>query len=97
MAQLALLYKLINSFTVHAQPAEGEDSDEYKALTKDAIMTAVLPAVCHTKDDIRGAATKILVDVQKQTKNITLIDLQILPDKIRETVWEKLSDTLMLI
>jgi hypothetical protein len=75
MAQLALLYKLINSFPVHASPAEGEDSDEYKALTKGAILEAVLPSVCHTKDDIRGAATKILVDVQKQTKNISLVDL----------------------
>lgn len=60
---------------MHAFAAEGEDSDEYKALTKGAILEAVLPSVCHTKDDIRGAATKILVDVQKQTKNISLVDL----------------------
>ena len=57
----------------------------------------VLPSACHTKDDIRGAATKILIDVQKQTKNIVLTDLESLPEKVRESVWEKLSETLMLI
>jgi len=31
-----------------------------------------MPSLSHTKDDIRGAAIKILLDVQKQTKNITL-------------------------
>jgi hypothetical protein len=36
-----------------------------KALTKEQILDVVLPSVSHTKDDIRGAATKILIDVQK--------------------------------
>lgn len=51
----------------------------------------------HSRDDIRGAASKILVDVQKQTKNITLLDLEQLSDKVKESVWDKLSETLMLI
>ena len=36
MAQLALLYKLINSFKVFPEdPADGDDSDDLKALTKE--------------------------------------------------------------
>lgn len=65
MAQLALLYKLINSFKVYPEDVDGDDSDDLKALTKDQILDVVMPSVCHTKDDIRGAATKILLDVQK--------------------------------
>jgi len=61
---LALLYKLINSFKVFPEdPADGDDSDDLKALTKEQIIEVVLPSVCHTKDNIREAATKILVDV----------------------------------
>jgi hypothetical protein len=65
MAQLALLYKLINSFKVHSEQGDGDDSDDLKALTKEQILDVVLPSVSHTKDDIRGAATRILIDVQK--------------------------------
>jgi hypothetical protein len=38
-------------------------------------MQVVLPSVGHSRDDIRSAATRILIDVQKQTKNIVLNDL----------------------
>lgn len=82
---------------MHSDSGEGDDSDDLKALTKDQIVDVVLPACSHTKDDIRGAATKILVDVQKQVKTITIADLQSLPDKLKETLWEKLSETLMLV
>ena len=57
----------------------------------------VLPSLTHNKDDIRAAATKILVDVQTQTKAITKADLAELPDKVRDALWDKLQETLMLI
>lgn len=82
---------------MHAGDQDGDDSDDLKALTKDQICDVVLPSCSHTKDDIRGAATKILLDVQKQTKCIKLNDLESLPEKIRDTLWEKLSETLMLV
>lgn len=79
---------------MHAEEGEGNDSDDLKALTKEQILDVVLPSICHTKDDIRGAATKILLDVQKQTRSVVLQDLESLPEKVRETMWEKLQDVL---
>lgn len=43
------------------QEVSGED--EETSLSKPKILNAVLPAVNHTKDDIRNAAVKILVDL----------------------------------
>lgn len=63
MAQLALLYKLVNSFNVELS-AENFDGNP-KALTKEAIVEVVVPSCAHSKDDIRNAALKILTDVQK--------------------------------
>ncbi len=60
LAQLALLYKLVNSFKVEAR---NHELDDPKALSKEFILQVVLPSCSHTKDDIRGAAVKILVDV----------------------------------
>ena len=34
-AQLALLYKMVNSFPVHSEQTDSNDSDDQKALTKD--------------------------------------------------------------
>ena len=58
MAQLALLYKLVNSFPVSC-------SDATKSITKSNIIKVVVPSCSHNKEDIRGAALKILIDVQK--------------------------------
>jgi len=50
----------------------------------------VLPSVCHSKEDVRNAAVKILIDTQKQTGDIVEEDLVNLPDKIRIALWEKI-------
>lgn len=60
LAQLALLFKLVSSFKVHSEEQAGDDSDDLKALTKESILEVVLPTLLHPKEDIRGAATKIL-------------------------------------
>lgn len=92
MAQLALLYKLVNSFAVQGATHELDDP---KALTKEIILDVVLPSCSHTREEIRTAALKILVDVQKQTGAITQEDLLILPQKIMDQVWEKVSSTMI--
>jgi hypothetical protein len=50
-----------------------------------------MPAMSHTKEDVRNAAVKILVDTQKQTGQIIESDLAELPEKIRIGVWEILK------
>lgn len=52
----------------------------------------MIPAIHHPKEDIRGAATKILQEVQKQTKAVTLQDIEVLPEKLRDALWEKLQE-----
>jgi len=49
-----------------------------------------MPAVSHTKEDVRNAAVKILIDTQKQSGQIVEADLVDLPDKIRIALWEKI-------
>lgn len=93
LAQLALLYKLVNTFTVHKSQGTSTEQEEGHALTWYLILEVVLPSVCHSKDDIRNASVKIIVDVQKKTGLVTYNDLDELPDKVRESVWEKLSKT----
>jgi hypothetical protein len=56
-----LLYKLVNSFEI--KPEVSEDGEE-NSLCKPKILSAVLPAINHSKDDVRNAAIKILVDLQ---------------------------------
>ena len=57
-----MLYKLVNSFNV---TLESDDVDDPRPLSKEMILEVVLPSCSHTKDDIRSAAIKIIVDVQK--------------------------------
>ena len=61
LAQLALLYKMVNSFFVDPT-AKSE-----QPLSVDTIVFAAVPPCAHPKDDVRNAATKILLDVQKAT------------------------------
>ena len=68
LAQLALLYKLVNTFKIQTATHELDDPKE---LFKDTIIEVVLPSCSHTKDDIRGAAIKILIDIQQHTGALT--------------------------
>lgn len=69
--------------------------DDPRPLTKELILEMVLPSCSHTKDDIRSSAVKILVDVHRQTGAIKLSDLESLPEKMREMLWEKVSSTIV--
>jgi len=73
LAQLALLYKLINSFEIKSSGV----------ITVDSILDAVIPALSCHKEDVRNAAIKILVDTQKQTGQLIESDFGPLQEKIR--------------
>jgi len=55
LAQLALLYKFINSFGI-ASKTRGP-------LSVHDILKSVIPAVAHPNQDVRNASGKILLDV----------------------------------
>ena len=55
LAQLASLYKLINSF--------GICSRNRGALSVINVLKSVLPAITHANQDVRNASIKILMDV----------------------------------
>lgn len=82
-----MLYKLVNSFEIKAEVSE--DGEE-NSLCKSKILSAVLPAVNHTKDDVRNAAIKILVDLQQRTSIFQLEDLSGLQEKSKESLWDKM-------
>jgi len=82
-----LLYKLVNSFEIKAEVSE---NGEENSLCKSKILSAVLPAVNHTKDDVRNAAIKILVDLQQRTSIFQLEDLSGLQEKSKESLWDKM-------
>ena len=82
-----MLYKLVNSFEIKAEVSE--DGEE-NSLCKSKILSAVLPAVNHTKDDVRNAAIKILVDLQQRNSIFQLEDLSGLQEKSKESLWDKM-------
>jgi hypothetical protein len=85
---------MVNTFNVHKTVhKEEEDVDGGRALTWYLILEVVLPSINHSKDEIRNASTKILVDVQKKTGLITQDALEELSEKIRDSVWEKIQST----
>lgn len=57
LAQLALLYKFVNSFGVSAKKRGPLNSVD--------IVNAILPSLSHSSQDVRSASTKILLDVQR--------------------------------
>ena len=82
-----MLYKLVNSFEI--KPEVSEDGEE-NSLCKPKILSAVLPAINHSKDDVRNAAIKILVDLQQRISIFSLEDLSGLPEKSKESLWDKM-------
>jgi hypothetical protein len=50
-----------------------------------------MPAVIHTKEDVRNAAVKILIDTLKQTGQIIEADFVELHEKVRIGVWDKVK------
>lgn len=83
LAQLALLYKFINSFGI-ASRTRGP-------LSVKDIMKSILPAIQHPNQDVRNASGKILMDVHKLSGCVTEEELESLSDKARTILMGKIS------
>lgn len=83
LAQLALLYKFINSFGI-ASKTRGP-------LSVKDILKAVIPAIQHPNQDVRNASGKILLDVQKLSGCVTAEELEDLNEKAKVVLLEKLA------
>lgn len=83
LAQLALLYKCINSFSI-ASRTRGP-------LSVRDILKSVMPAVTHPNQDVRNASAKILLDVQKLSGCVTLEEIENISEKARNVLWAKLK------
>ena len=78
-----MLYKFINSFGI-ASRTRGP-------LSVKDIMKSILPAIQHPNQDVRNAAGKILMDVQKLSGCVTEEELESLTDKARTVLMAKIS------
>ena len=83
LAQLALLYKMINSF--------GISSRNRGALSVKNILKSVVPSVSHPNQDVRNAASKILLDVQRFSGCVTPEELSEVPEKTKNSLLEKIK------
>ena len=83
LAQLALLYKFVNSFGI-ASRTRGP-------LSVKDILKAVVPAIQHPNQDVRNASTKILLDVHKLSGCVTADELDQVNEKQRTALLEKLG------
>ena len=69
LAQLALLFKFINSYGI-AAPSQGHEDQVDQVLTVQAVLSASIPAISNAKKDVKNAALKILLDVQRLTGQV---------------------------
>lgn len=85
LAQLALLFKFINSFGIASQTRG--------PLSVKDILKSVLPNVSHQNADVRNASTKILLDVHKLSGCVTEEELNLgfVEAKSKENLLKKLS------
>ena len=83
LAQLALLYKFINSFGI-ASKTRGP-------LSVKDILKSIVPALTHQNQDVRNASSKILIDVQKLSGCVNEEELITLPEKQQTTLMEKIK------
>lgn len=76
LAQLALLFKMINSFGIDTLTAKDDsgaskdaagDNNYSQGLTVANVLKAAVPAIGHSNQDVKNAAIKIVLDVQKLT------------------------------
>ena len=58
-------------------------------LTVRSVLEAAVPAIASTNQDIKNAAIKIVLDVQRLTGQVKDHHLAQLPDKTKEMIKEK--------
>jgi hypothetical protein len=84
---------MINSFGIEVPlktsdgPAIPSDS---QVLTVPSVLKAAVPSIAHANADVKAAATKIVLDVQRLTGQVKEHFLVQLPANIREGLKEKI-------
>ena len=87
---------MINSFGIEVPPKNNENGGAAAAgdgatqvLTVRSVLEAAVPAIASTNQDIKNAAIKIVLDVQRLTGQVKDHHLASLPEKTREMIKEK--------
>lgn len=83
LAQLALLYKFVNSFGVSVK--------KRGPLNVKDIVYSILPSLTHQSQDVRNASTKILLDLQRLSGAIKEENLAAINDKTKAFLMEKIN------
>lgn len=85
---------MINSFGI-AIPPKIDESDEQLnqptagVLTVDSVLSASVPAISHNNQDVKNAAIKIVLDVQRLTGSVKEGHFEKLPERTKEMILEK--------
>jgi hypothetical protein len=85
---------MINSFGI-AVPPKVDESDEnleqpeVGVLTVESVLKASIPAITHNNQDVKNAAIKIILDVQRLTGAVKEHHFEQVPDKTKEMIMEK--------
>jgi len=89
---MALLYKLVASFGLCiGTDLLSLDLARGQVLTVPAVLAAAVPAVALSNQDVKNAAIKVILEVQKLSGAVKESQLASLPDKTKEMLLEKLS------
>ena len=62
-------------------------------MTLEVVIAVAIPAIAHPNKDVKNAAIKILLDVQRMSGQVTEAHLESLPEKTKEMVWDKVCET----
>lgn len=80
---------MINSFGL----ANAEKGSTGTVMTSELVIKTAVAAIGHANKDVKNAAIKILVDVQRLSGSVQETDLQNLNEKTKEMVWDKVCST----
>ena len=85
------MYKLVNSFGLSLQEKDGQASEvsTESCLTVQSVLNAAVPAIGHSNADVKNAATKIVLDVQRLSGEVKDHHFLMLPEKQQQAIKEK--------
>jgi hypothetical protein len=80
---------MINSFGL----ADAEQGSTGSVMTSEVVIGCAIPAIGHTNKDVKNAAIKILLDVQRISGSVKEDHLESLNEKTKAMVWDKVCET----